>query len=238
MNVVISQPMFFPWIGMFEQIRLADVYINYSDVQFSKGSFVNRVQIKSATGIKWLTVPLHGLSLGQKINEVLIDNRKDWRNQHLEILRSVYARASFCHDMLTLVESVYRDDYKGISELSEATIRAVCRYFGFDAQRLFLDSCELGIDGSSSRRVLNLVLEVGGNQYITGLGARNYLEHGLFDAAGIRVQYMDYRKLEYPQQFGEFTPYVSVLDLIANVGRDGKRMICSETIYWKDFLNG
>ena len=46
--VVISQPMLFPWVGMFEQIRLADVYVHYTDVQFSKGSFVNRVQIKTA----------------------------------------------------------------------------------------------------------------------------------------------------------------------------------------------
>src|SRR5271165_5531971 len=81
MNVVISQPMFFPWVGMFEQIRLADVYIHYSDVQFSKGGFVNRVQIKTASGIKWLTVPLEGVSLGQKINQVRIDDRRAWREQ-------------------------------------------------------------------------------------------------------------------------------------------------------------
>ena len=47
-TVVISQPMFFPWVGMFEQIALADVYVHYDDVQFSKGSFTNRVQLKTA----------------------------------------------------------------------------------------------------------------------------------------------------------------------------------------------
>ena len=36
MNVVISQPMLFPWVGMLEQVRLADSYVHYSDVQFSK----------------------------------------------------------------------------------------------------------------------------------------------------------------------------------------------------------
>ncbi|MBC8123824.1 MAG: WbqC family protein, partial [Gemmatimonadaceae bacterium] len=59
-TVVISQPMLFPWIGMFEQICLADVYVHYDDVQFSKGSFSNRVQVKSASGSKWITVPLIG----------------------------------------------------------------------------------------------------------------------------------------------------------------------------------
>ena len=56
-RVVISQPMLFPWVGLFEQIRAADVYVHYDDVQFSKGSFTNRVQIKTARGPRWLTVP-------------------------------------------------------------------------------------------------------------------------------------------------------------------------------------
>ncbi len=59
--VVISQPMLFPWAGMFEQIRLADVYVHYPDVQFSKGSFTNRVQVKTAGGSRWLTLPLRDL---------------------------------------------------------------------------------------------------------------------------------------------------------------------------------
>ena len=70
MQIVISQSMLFPWIGLMEQIRLADVFVHYNDVQFSKGSFVNRVQIKTSQGTKWMTVPLENLHLGQRINEV------------------------------------------------------------------------------------------------------------------------------------------------------------------------
>ena len=82
MNIVISQPMFFPWVGMFEQIRLADTYVHYSDVPFSKGSFVNRVQVKTAQGTPWMTVPLKSFSIGQSICDVEIDDQKDWRRKH------------------------------------------------------------------------------------------------------------------------------------------------------------
>jgi hypothetical protein len=71
---------------------------------------------------------------------------------------------------------------------------------------------------------------------ITGLGARDYLEHEMFDRAGVRVEYMTYRKVPYPQLHGAFTPYVSVLDLIANTGKSGKSVIVSGSVYWKDFL--
>ena len=57
-TVVVSQPMLFPWVGLFEQIRLADVFVHYDDVAFSKGSFFNRVQIKTLeVGSKWFNGP-------------------------------------------------------------------------------------------------------------------------------------------------------------------------------------
>lgn len=237
MKVVISQPMFFPWVGMFEQIRLADIYVHYGDVQFSKGSFANRVQIKTAQGVKWLTVPLQDVSLGQSIDEVQINVRIDWRAQHMDMLKQAYAAAPYCKEMLALVESVYRQPVDSIAMLSRLSIEACCNYFGLDAGRRFIDVRQLAIGGSSSQRVLDIVCALGGTRYVTGLGARNYLDHQLFENAGVRVEYMDYLKLPYPQLHGEFTPYVSILDLIANTGKDGISYIQSGTVYWKDYLN-
>src|SRR5947209_7942610 len=92
-TVVISQPMFFPWVGLLEQVRLADAYVHYDDVQFSRGHFANRVQVKAPGGSRWLTVPLRDLHLGQKINEVRPDDRKNWRGQHIELLEQLYRDA-------------------------------------------------------------------------------------------------------------------------------------------------
>jgi hypothetical protein len=237
MKVVISQPMFFPWVGMFEQIRLADIYVHYGDVQFSKGSFSNRVQIKTAQGIKWLTVPLQDVSLGQSVDEVKINARIDWRVRHMDMLKQAYAEAPYRKEMLALVESVYQYQGDSIGMLSRLSMEACCNYFKLDAGRSYIDVRQLGIGGSSSQRVLDIVKALGGASYITGLGARNYLDHQLFEDAGICVEYMDYQKSPYPQLHGEFTPYVSILDLIANVGKDGVKLIHSGTINWKDFVN-
>jgi hypothetical protein len=87
MNVVISQPMYFPWVGMFEQIALADVFVFYTDVQFSKGSFTNRVQIKTPAGSTWMTVPLQDLKLGQSIDDVAVKPVAQWKPRHLTLLR-------------------------------------------------------------------------------------------------------------------------------------------------------
>jgi hypothetical protein len=60
----------------------------------------------------------------------------------------------------------------------------------------------------------------------------------MFECAGVEVRYMEYRCTPYPQLHGEFTPYVTALDLVANCGKDGRRFIQSEAINWKRFLDG
>lgn len=236
MIVVISQPMMFPWAGLLEQMRAADVYVRYPDVQFSKGSFVNRVQVKTAKGTKWLTVPLRDLRLGQLINEVRIDNRRDWRGEHLQILRAAYADAPHVAEMLRLVESTYADKHERIDSLAIASEDALYRYFSLPDRHKFIRSETLDIGGGGSRRVLDIVLAMGGNVYLTGHGATRYLDHELFEEAGVRVEYMDYAMTPYPQLHGAFTPFVSALDLIANMGPDAAGFIRPRTKYWKEFL--
>ncbi len=235
-TIVISQPMLFPWVGLFEQIRLADAYVHYDDVQYSKGSFTNRVQIKTSHGLRWLSVPLHHLRLGQKILEVKLDNERDWRREHVELLAQTYAPAPFQKEMLALVEAVYQPPATTICEVASASIEAVCSYFEFPKPGQIVKSSQLDIAGQSSQRVLDIVKHLGGSTYVTGHGARNYLDHSLFEASGVRVEYLDYQKIPYPQLHGAFTPTVSILDLIANLGKNGRAIIASKTMYWKDFI--
>jgi hypothetical protein len=229
--------MFFPWVGFFEQIRLSDVYVNYKDVQYSKGSFTNRVQIKSQTGIKWLTVPLKKLHFGQIISEVEIDNTKNWQESHLKLLKNCYEFAPYYQDMISIVEGVYSKEWFLISDLAQETLNRVSWYFDFRWDKKNINIETLNIPGKGSDRVLEIALKLGADFYITGHGARSYLNHILFEQAGIEVGYMNYQKKEYSQLYGEFNPFVSILDLIANVGRNGSDYIISKTINWRNFKN-
>jgi len=231
--------MYFPWIGMFEQIRLCDKFVYYDDVQFSKGSFTNRVQVKyqNKEGFKWLTVPLKNLKLGLRINEVEVDYTKNWQNQHLELLRQSYQHAPFFNEMLEIVNSVFSEKYSSISQLSQKSMEVVLEYYEIKPGKEFYVSSKLEISGNSSQRVFDLVRYFGGKAYITGHGAKNYLDHQLFEKHGIEIMYMDYRKTPYPQPGGSFDPYVSILDLIANTGKEGKEFITSTTKKWKEFID-
>lgn len=228
--------MYFPWVGMFEQVNLSNVFVHYDDVQFSKGSFTNRVQIKADNreGFKWLTVPLKNLKLGTNINQALVDNDKNWQEQHLEALKKSYSELPFFSEVETIVQRLFNENHETISELSLRSIEIVCEYFGIEAK--FAKSSDLDIGGSSTQRVLDIVQHYGGTDYITGHGAKKYFDHELFERNNIKIGYMDYLRLPYSQNLGDFNPHVSILDLIGNLGKQGKNKIISSTKYWKDFI--
>lgn len=236
MRVVISQSMLFPWVGLLEQVRLADVFVHYDDVQFSKGSFVNRVQIKTPEGMRWMTIPLDTLRLGQHIDEVRIATDRDWQDQHLSLLERSFKGTPYAADALQMAAEVYATEHPHLGALARASMMVLCRYFGLDLDTRFIDVKDLGIPGNSTERVLSVVRKLSGEVYITGHGAARYLDHTAFEQQGIRVAYMDYQPRPYPQSHGEFTPYVSGLDLVAHCGKAGAAFIAGSTLPWREFM--
>jgi len=228
--------MFFPWPGVFEQIRLADIYIHYDDTQLPRGrSFMSRVQIKTPSGAQWLTAPIARNS-DQRILDTEFDESVDWRSKHLRTLQVNYARASMGAQMLDLAQTVYRNPTRLLADFNIQGIETITGYFGLRPE--FRRSSDRPSSSTSSQRLLELLLDVNASRYITGHGARKYLNHELLEEHGIEVSYINYQRRPYPQLYGSFDPHVTVLDLIANMGPSGRSVLCSELVPWRTFLNG
>ena len=220
---------------MLEQMALADVFVHLDDVQFSKGGFFNRVQIKAPQGVRWLTIPLAESKLGQSLYE-MHPAEHDWQRKHLATLQHVYAAAPYIDEVIALVESVFGKNIETLAGLSAASMEAMAQYFKVSPE-MILCSSEISVDAKGSERVLAICQSLGATRYVTGHGGVDYLDHELFNEVGIAVEYMDYEKCEYPQLYGEFTPFVSALDLLANCGQEGRDVIAPQTVCWKDFIN-
>ena len=47
-----------PWLGYFDQLDRAEVFVHYDDVQYDKGGWRNRNRVKTTSGLSWLSVPV------------------------------------------------------------------------------------------------------------------------------------------------------------------------------------
>jgi hypothetical protein len=232
-TIVISQPMYFPWPGFFEMLSVADIYVHLDDVQFSKGSFTNRVQIKQPHGVTWMTIPLMEKGTFKTIRQ-LEPATSDFRLGHRDLLRQALKDAPHLDMALELFDAVMQRET--VNDLLIASIEDSAARLGIRKTSRWLRSDELDVAGQSSLRVLDIVKQLHGTRYVTAHGAANYLDHEAFEAAGVTVDYIDYSRTPYRQLHGAFTPYVSVLDLIANTGAHANEHLHPRTKPWRDFL--
>ena len=69
---VIMQPTYLPWLGFFELLSQADVFVIYDDVQFIRSSYHQRNRIKTANGVTELTIPIQHTGQDTLINQAHI----------------------------------------------------------------------------------------------------------------------------------------------------------------------
>ena len=215
MKGAIVQSSFIPWRGYFDIIREADIFVIYDDVQYTSRDWRNRNKLKTFTGTKWLTVPVQNAAQQTKINEIKIDQSKNWIVEHHNAWQTCYKHAPFLSDVLEILELLDINE-TFLSDLNAKLIRKICSYLNITTK--IINSSELEVTGVKTERLIRVLQTVGCNQYITGPSASNYIDETMFKKNSIEIFYKNYEYKEYNQQHGVFEPHVSVLDLIANVG--------------------
>ena len=216
-TLVVLQPGYLPWLGYFDLMRKADVFVHYDDVQFDKHGWRNRNRVKGPKGPVWLTVPvLHSGRSGQSILDVEIDNRQNWRRKHVSSIGQLYARAPFLPAVLPRLEKILDRPWGRLVDLDLEIIDWLAGELGITTPRH--RACEFAIAGDRNERLIDLCRHFGATRYLSGNSAQAYLDVARFEDAGIEVVWHDYAHPSYAQLHGDFVPYLSVLDLILNVG--------------------
>lgn len=228
MRVGVIQSNYLPWRGYFDFIDEVDVFIVYDDVQFSKGGWRNRNQIKTPQGLRWMTVPVRHRRLAQLVCETDVDYSRNWQRDHLNLVATHLEPAEFATDALDLLEAAYDTRHPTLSEVNVALIRSVCRYMGIGTP--LRSSAEFQLQGAKTERLIQLLTAIGATTYVSGPSAKAYLDESLFLQAGIRLEYKSYVYPEYPQLWGPFEGNVSVIDLIANCGPAARNFITSRAV--------
>lgn len=226
MRVGVIQSNYVPWRGYFDFIASVDLFIIYDDVQYSTGSWRNRNQLKTARGLKWMTVPIRK-KLGLAVDETEIEYGHPWVDQHRGLLHASLARTPHYAKARDLWEEGVGRQARTISELNVRLLSLLCGHLEISTP--LLSSRPFGLTGMKTDRLIQLLKAVGASVYVSGPAAKGYLDHEAFRSSCIRLEYKTYSYPDYPQPFGEFTGGVSVLDLIANTGPEARRYMKSET---------
>ena len=216
-TLAVLQPGYLPWLGYFDQVDRADIFIHYDDVQYDKGGWRNRNRIKTVSGSSWLTVPV---SLSGKfacqINEVEIDAQRKWSRKHLETLKQNYSKAPYFSKYFIELEDLLNRPWRKLLDLDLALIEMLSGWLGL--KTAIYRSSAIEVDGARNDRLLGLCKHFGADKYLTGDSAKSYLIEEKFNTIDVSVEWQNYEHPTYPQLHGDFTSHLSIVDVLFNCG--------------------
>lgn len=226
MILTAHQPVYIPWLGLFHKIALAEEYCIFDIAQYQKKDFNNRNKIKTQNGPLWLTVPVESKNHFEKsLKDIKIINN-GWNRKHFKSIDLAYRKAPFY--------SLYIDEIEDL---------LINRQYDFlvDLNRVVLDFClkalslsppiwtasDFQFRGVKSDLVLDMCRHLGASEYVFGKLGEDYANVQDFTSCGVKPFFQQYQHPEYPQLHGQFEPYMSVIDLLFNVGPESLAVIMS-----------
>jgi len=217
-KVAILQSNYIPWKGYFDMIAAVDEFILYDDMQYTRRDWRNRNKIKTPQGLQWLTVPVKVKGkYYQKIKDTLIDGDK-WQTTHWNALLQNYRRAPCFDEVAAWLAPLYLEkSYSHLSALNRSYIVAICEALNISTK--IRCSSDYTLADGKTERLVDLCVQTGATEYISGPAAKDYVDEKCFAKQGITLTWFDYDGYpEYPQLWGDFVHGVTILDLLFNCG--------------------
>lgn len=215
------QPTYMPWTGYFNLMSQVDCFVYLDDAQYQRSSWHNRNRILLKGIPNWLTVPVIRCNLKASIDEVVVDDKSPWRRKHLTTLSNAYSRIEYGSEMLEAVEPLRDASLTHLSNLNIALLDMLRSKLNITTPTI--RSSELGIDGKRTRRLIDILTHLGATEYVTPIGAIDYLQVDRFtEHCPVQLRMHDFQPAVYVQRnVTAFVSHLSILDVVGNLGWKG-----------------
>lgn len=218
MLVAIHQAEHLPWFGYFHKMNIADKFIILDNVQFKKNYFENRNRIYTPQGLKYLTLPVKMKGhLEKKFFEIeLIDN---WKKKYVKTLDLNYKKAPFFKDIEPVIENIKNYNENNLFEINMIIINSIKSILDIDTE--LIKASELNVVGKKTELLINILRKVNASSYIVGKSGFDYMDLELFKENGIGlVEHKINHPFYKPFNYEKFVDYPSIIDIIANLGKE------------------
>lgn len=208
------QPYFFPYIGYFQLIRAADVFVFYDDVSFIKRGWINRNRILINGEAHYLTIPCKKISQNTLIKNIQHDLDSRLKEKLLKKIALAYRNAPYFKPVYHLFKKVMMAATDSISELAVLSVTETAGYLGMETTFLLssenFDNREL----TGSYRIMDMCKRENASLYVNPTGGKELYRNSDFTREGIRLRFLHPGITPYRQFDHAFVPALSIIDVM------------------------
>ena len=231
MIVSIHQPNFFPWLGFFQKIARADIFVFLDAVPFprtSRGNWANRTRLLINGEGKWLTCPVSRENPNPLIRDVVMSAHAPWQAKLQSTLIHHYGKHKHFEQIFPLVSKLLEQPVNNLASFNETCITSVANWLNLEPR--FIRQSQLTSEGvfnlQGSRRLAAICHELKADTYLAGDGSQGYEDEKAYSTLGIKLIYNNFNAKPYHQKRSpNFVAGLSILDALFNLGKDTVQLL-------------
>lgn len=221
MKIAIHQPHYFPWEGYLRKIKSVDKFILMDDVQLTDSSPMYRHSLLTIKGdAKYITIPFekeHYKSIPYK--DIRVNNCVDWQRRHINFIKENYGKSPYYTEVMENIKDIFQKKYDYLCDVTTDTILIMIEMLDIKTELVKMSSLNYPKESKKNQLVLDLCIAAGADYYLSGRGARKYMELTPYSENGITVEFQDFVQEPYPQHpTNHFVGGLSILDMLLSIG--------------------
>jgi hypothetical protein len=213
MTTAIMQPYFFPYIGYFQLIASADLFIVYDNIKYTKKGWINRNRILSNGKDVPFSLPLKSdsdlLNIGERT--LAADFNCD---KLINQISGAYRQAPHFRQAFPLIEQILRQKEPNLFKFLHQSIVMVCEKIGITTKIKISSDVSIDHTLKNQDRVLALCRAVDTNIYVNAIGGIELYSKDEFLSHGIELKFIRSKPLVYRQFDNDFVPWLSIVDVL------------------------
>lgn len=207
-----NQPYFIPYLGFWQLVNAADLFLIGDNYNFIKRGWIQRNRILVCGKPFFWGLEVKHMSSFKKINETeFIDFNV---SQKLDTIYYAYCRAPQFNAGFALIEKILNYPERNVAEFLFHSIKAVSQYLEINTK--FIKSSEIEGNDNYRReyRIFDFCKRLGGDTYINAVGGQDLYHFDDFEKHGVTLKFIRPNIRPYKQFHNEFVPGLSILDVI------------------------
>jgi hypothetical protein len=183
MIVTIHQPEHFPYMGFFQKMERADLFVILDNVNYRKNYYQNRNKFLNKNKVEeWFSIPVEKGATKKWIKEVKVNSDVFWKKKLLNKLKLNFKQDfSKIYDSDSLIDINIKSIKWGREKLN---IKTPMVY-----------ASELNVNGAKSELLANLCKELKATEYLSGPSGKDYLKKEYF--TDIKISYYNPNVINY-----------------------------------------
>jgi hypothetical protein len=212
-RISIMQPYFLPYIGYFQLINAADVFVVYDNIKYTKKGWINRNRFLSNGEDAVFTVPLKQDSDFLNIVERKISDTFD-KVGLVNRIKGAYSKAPYFPAALKLFEDILFFEDKNLFSYNLNSIQKTCDFLGIKTKILISSSLDIDHSLKAEEKVLAICKNLKADEYVNAIGGKELYSKERFAGEAVKLKFIKTRPIEYQQLGGVFAPGLSILDVM------------------------